>query len=112
MDTFSRSIIGTRQYSAQSKTSAFFQNETLTHFYSSLASPAAPSVAMMDVSSCFSASDQIFIKVKLEFISKNLSVFRLQNMEYSVRILIASMANVSPSQIRNINFERFKMILY
>lgn len=111
MDTFSRSIIGTRQYSAQSKTSAFFQNETLTHFYSALPSLTAPSVAM-DVSSCFSASDQIFIKVKLEFISKNLSVFRLQNMEYSVRILLANMADVSPSQIRNINFERFKMILY
>ena len=111
MDTFSRSIIGTRHYSAQSKTSAFFQKETVTHFYPALPSLATPPIAL-DVSSCFSASDQIFIKVKLEFISKNLSVFRLQNMEYSVRILIASMANVSPSQIRNINFERFKMILY
>ena len=111
MDTFSRSIIGTRHYSAQSKTSAFFMKETVTHFYPALPSLATPPITL-DVSSCFSASDQIFIKVKLEFISKNLSVFSLQNMEYSVRILIANMADVSPSQIRNINFERFKMILY
>ena len=85
--------------------------ETVTHFYPALPSLATPPITL-DVSSCFSASDQIFIKVKLEFISKNLSVFSLQNMEYSVRILIANMADVSPSQIRNINFERFKMILY
>ena len=58
-----------------------------------------------DVSSCFAASDQIFIKVILGTINKNTSIGSLQNTKYSFRLLVSRMADISPTQIRKI-FER------
>ena len=60
---FSLSILGLRSYSAQSKTSAFFQNETVTHL---LAAPPGPSTATVDISGCFPAAARVPVSLQLQ----------------------------------------------
>ena len=59
---FSHSILGLRSYSAQSKTSAFFQNETVTHL---LAAPPGPSPTV-DISGCFPAAARVPVFLQLQ----------------------------------------------
>ena len=59
---FSHSILGLRSYSAQSKTSAFFQNESVTHL---LAAPPGPSPTV-DISGCFPAAARVPVSLQLQ----------------------------------------------
>ena len=59
---------------SQSKTSAFFQNETLTHFFeSALLSEGLGN----DMTPCFYNSDQIFIKVTFSIENRSQRMFNL-----------------------------------
>ena len=88
---------------SQSKTSAFFQNETLTHFFeSALLSEGLGN----DMTPCFYNSDQIFIKVTFSIENRSQRMFNL--CEYSLGTLISSLTGVSLVQIR----QRFKVEIF
>ena len=93
--------IGLKTFTAQSKTSGFFQSETVTHFYQSHFLPGGPAPDT-DISACLSDSDQIFIKVRFHIVNNTESILNHQNSEYSFGALISNITGVSTTQIRKL----------
>ena len=89
-------VIGLKTFEAQSKTSAYFQTETVTHFYESALGSGSP---LGNLASCFQDSDQIFMRVTLHIDNKTQGIFNY--CQYSLQALISKLAGVSSTQIRD-----------
>ena len=96
---FSLSILGLRSYSAQSKTSAFFQNETVTHL---LAAPPGPSTATVDISGCFPAAARVPVSLQLQCAGETSKLLSPPPGPRALTALISQLVGVAPLHISSL----------
>ena len=95
---FSHSILGLRSYSAQSKTSAFFQNETVTHL---LAAPPRPSPTV-DISGCFPAAARVPVSLQLQCAGETRKLLSPSPGPRALTALISQLVGVAPLHISSL----------
>ena len=96
---FSLSILGLRSYSAQSKTSAFFQNETVTHL---LAAPPGPSTATVDISGCFPPAARVPVSLQLQCAGESRGILSPSPGPRALTALISQLVGVAPLHISSL----------
>ena len=94
---FSLSILGLRSYSAQSKTSAFFQNETVTHL---LAAPPGPST--VDISGCFPPAARVPVSLQLQCAGESRRLLSPPPGPRALTALISQLVGVAPLHISSL----------
>ena len=98
---FSHSILGLRSYSAQSKTSAFFQNETVTHL---LAAPPGPTAdrGTVDISGCFPAAARVPVSLQLQCAGETRKLLSPSPGPRALTALISQLVGVAPLHISSL----------
>jgi hypothetical protein len=92
--------LGMATYHAESRTSSYFQSETVSHYF--LFSAASPSSSVFDISNCLSSKDKLFLKVTFQVSYGKLVQFGLPAVQDSIRAAIANLAGVSPLRVIDI----------
>ena len=88
--------LGMATYHAESRTSSYFQSQSVSHYFRFTAD--TPSSGVFDISDCLSSQDRLFLKVTFQVDFGELVQFGLSAVQEAVRAAIAKIAEVFPTK--------------
>lgn len=92
--------LGMVTYQAESRTSSYFTSTTKSNYYHF--SSSEPHWNSFDISSCFSSTDSLYLKLTLQVGYGQLVQFSVSSAQDAIRAALARQAKISPLRVTNI----------